>query len=52
MSTNNTQPLRADGTHPSQRILRSHPANAHPVREYTAGSDTYRMTPAGTFEKV
>ena len=30
MSTNNAQPLRADGTHPSQQMLRSHPQNANP----------------------
>ena len=46
----NAQPLRPDGTHPSQRILRSHPRSAHPIQSYGSGSDRYVMTPAGTFE--
>ena len=29
MAENNKQPLRANGTHPSQQMLRSHPQNAN-----------------------
>ena len=43
-------------THPSSRLLRQHPNDAHPIREYgynpAESPFVWRMTTAGCFQKV
>ena len=50
MANNNKQPLRSDGTHPSQRMIRQSPQNNNPaLQPFGKYPDRYVPNSAGGY---